>query len=77
MMDSEKNAPNGASDEPVRCVQCRHFTYYENDKDHNSPHALGRCGGEPWDGNSGQWAMLRHPCKHFTAAEPQARPDQD
>ena len=49
----------------VQCIQCRHFSYIENQYDHNSPHALGACGSKPWDGSKGQWPMLEHPCKNF------------
>ena len=76
-MENQKTGIKAGSKGLVRCVTCRHFSYYENDKGHNSPQALGRCGGEPWDGNSGQWAMLQHPCKRFTETEAPAHPDQD
>ena len=56
---------------PVRCAMCLHFAYFSNVKGHNSPHALGKCNGEPWDGNRGQWAMFQHPCKSFVTAEGQ------
>jgi hypothetical protein len=53
----------------IRCSGCLHFHYFENEKGHNSPHALGRCQGEPWDGNRGQWAMFRHHCRNFVEKE--------
>ena len=50
----------------VRCIQCLHFSYFENEYDHNSPHALGECRSTPWDGSKGQWPMLEHPCRNFS-----------
>ncbi len=54
----------------VLCGECSHFQYFLNAKEHNSPHALGKCAGEAWDGNRGQWPMLRHPCRNFVKQEP-------
>jgi hypothetical protein len=59
----------------VVCVECCHFQYFSNAKKHNSPHALGECPGEPWDGNRGQWAMLRHPCRNFVNRELSGKSD--
>jgi len=53
----------------IRCVMCRHFSYFENKAGHNSPHALGRCAVESWDGSRGQWALFQHHCKNFVKAE--------
>ncbi|EFK06624.1 conserved hypothetical protein [delta proteobacterium NaphS2] len=52
----------------ICCRQCRHFSLFENSAGHNSPHALGECGGVPWDGSLGQWAMFQHHCTGFEAA---------
>ena len=49
----------------IRCRRCRGFHFFENGARHNSPHALGECGGEPWDGSRGQWAMFQHHCSAF------------
>lgn len=49
----------------IQCADCAHFSYFQNAKGHNSPHALGQCNGEAWDGNKGQWAKFSHSCKHF------------
>jgi hypothetical protein len=49
----------------IRCRRCRGFHFFENGARHNSPHALGECGGEPWDGSRGQWAMFQHHCGAF------------
>jgi hypothetical protein len=51
----------------VRCARCLHFSYFDNEEGHNSPHALGSCKETPWDGNRGQWAMLEHPCRNFSS----------
>jgi hypothetical protein len=64
-MDKEKT-PNKEKSQ-VRCGDCSYFSFFPNDKGHNSPHALGWCNGIPWDGNKGQWAMLEHQCKGFKA----------
>jgi hypothetical protein len=60
--------PNGL----VRCGECKNFGYFVNEKGHNTPHALGMCRTQSWDGNQGQWAMFRHACKRFV---PSAQPD--
>ena len=65
--------PNPASKEEafsdtIHCARCAHFTYFPNSAGHNSPHALGKCSATSWDGNTGQWAMLVHHCKHFVKA---------
>lgn len=52
----------------ICCRQCTHFTPFENTAGHNSPHALGQCRGEPWDGSRGQWAMFQHHCNAFETA---------
>jgi hypothetical protein len=52
----------------ICCRQCRHFSLFENSAGHNSPHALGGCGGDPWDGSLGQWAMFQHHCTAFETA---------
>jgi hypothetical protein len=54
---------------PICCAKCRHFSYFDNKAGHNSPHALGRCAKEPWDGSRGQWALFQHHCRDFVAAE--------
>ncbi|MDY6881347.1 MAG: hypothetical protein SV686_13985 [Thermodesulfobacteriota bacterium] len=51
----------------VRCVTCRQFSYFSNEKSHNSPHALGKCSGAPWDGNKGQWPMFEHSCRDYVS----------
>jgi hypothetical protein len=58
----------------VHCVRCAHFSYFPTEKGHNSPHALGKCGEDSWDGNKGQWAYFFHPCTRFEerADKPQA-----
>lgn len=53
----------------VKCIECLHFSYFENEDNHNSPHALGACGSTPWDGSKGQWPMLEHPCRNFSGKE--------
>ncbi len=53
------------SGEHVRCGNCRHFSQFPNLKGHNTPQSLGKCLADSWDGNKGQWPMLRHPCKAF------------
>lgn len=52
-------------DELITCAACSHFSYFDNDAGHNSPHALGKCEVKSWDGNRGQWAMFQHHCKNF------------
>jgi hypothetical protein len=59
----------------VRCSACKQFSYYANEQGHNSPHAMGKCGGTSWDGNRGQWAMFQHPCERFL--KPTSSPDKD
>ncbi len=54
----------------VCCARCGRFEFFPNDKDHNTPHALGKCvGPESWDGNRGQWPKFFHPCKGFVEKE--------
>jgi len=60
------------SSELTFCGVCKHFTYFDNNKGHNSPHAFGKCRGESWDGNMGQWAMFQHQCKNFAKANGQS-----
>ncbi len=55
------------SKEFVRCGDCKNFSQFPNLKGHNTPQSLGKCLADPWDGNKGQWPMLRHPCKEFMA----------
>ncbi len=50
----------------VRCISCRHFSYFENKCGHNSPLSLGFCKVESWDGNKSQWPMFLHPCKNVS-----------
>jgi len=57
-----------APEELICCAVCRHFSYFDNKAGHNSPHALGRCAVESWDGSRGQWAMFQHHCGSFEAA---------
>lgn len=65
-MKSRENTPvRREPDGLIRCALCRHFSYFESKAGHNSPHALGRCAAEPWDGSRGQWPMLQHPCRNF------------
>jgi len=52
-------------DELIRCALCNHFSHFDNDAGHNSPHALGKCEVKSWDGNRGQWGMFQHHCKKF------------
>ncbi|MBW1735331.1 MAG: hypothetical protein JRJ09_02650 [Deltaproteobacteria bacterium] len=59
-----KHDPN----ELIRCASCSHFRYFDNRAESQSPHALGRCGARPWDGNRGQWALFQHHCKSFVKA---------
>jgi len=51
----------------VRCMTCIHFSCFFNEKGHDSPHALGKCAGESWDGNKGQWGMFQHSCKDYAS----------
>jgi len=51
--------------DPIQCAMCIHFSYFDNGAGHNSPHALGKCDVQSWDGNRGQWAMFRHQCKNI------------
>jgi hypothetical protein len=62
----ERNAGNEKrkGNELIRCAMCAHFNYFDNAEGHNSPHALGKCEAEPWDGNRGQWPMFLHHCKN-------------
>ncbi|RLB42108.1 MAG: hypothetical protein DRH12_06510 [Deltaproteobacteria bacterium] len=58
----------GASDDQkgtVKCAECQHFSFFYNEKGHNSPQALGKCLAKSWDGNRGQWPLLIHPCESF------------
>jgi hypothetical protein len=52
----------------ICCATCRHFSYFDNKAGHNSPHALGRCAVESWDGSRGQWAIFQHHCGNFAEA---------
>jgi hypothetical protein len=56
-------------DDLISCSRCRRFHFFENNAEHNSPHALGECRGEPWDGSLGQWAMFQHHCSAFETAQ--------
>jgi len=56
---------NHNSENLISCNRCVHFKFFENNAEHNSPHALGECSGEPWDGSRGQWAMFQHHCNAF------------
>ena len=60
----EKTTP----EDLIQCAMCSHFSYFDNQEGHNSPHALGQCGAKSWDGNKGQWAIFQHHCKHFVKA---------
>jgi len=57
----------------VVCALCRHFSYFKNVKNHNTPHALGRCLAKSWDGEKGQWAMFQHHCRNFAESDPEER----
>jgi hypothetical protein len=70
MAKPENTQPLQKESHLVQCAGCSHFGYFPNDLGHNSPHALGRCGAKPWDGNEGQWAMFQHPCRGFREKEP-------
>ena len=65
MSDNGEAKARPASDGPICCVSCRHFSYFDNKAGHNSSHALGQCAVESWDGNRGQWALFQHHCKNF------------
>ena len=47
----------------ICCARC---SYFQPDSIGDTPHALGTCGGEPWDGFKGQWPNKRHVCIGFT-----------
>ena len=66
----KNNIVNGGNilERLICCAMCRHFSYFENKAGHNSPHALGKCAVESWDGSRGQWAMFQHHCKNFEKA---------
>jgi hypothetical protein len=64
-MSSAGTGETKHSDDVIRCARCAHFAYFENRSGHNSPQALGKCESEPWDGNTGQWAMFPHHCPSF------------
>ena len=49
----------------VQCVNCSSFSFFENEKGHNSPQAIGKCQQISWNGNRGQWPMIYHPCKYY------------
>ena len=53
----------------VECAACKGFRYFVNSKGHNTLQALGECRSHPWDGNKGQWPLLRHPCNSFVERE--------
>ena len=65
-----KSESNGV----IRCFECVHFRYFQNDKGHNSPSALGECLVKSWDGNRGQWPMLQHPCNRFVKGDQKDMP---
>jgi hypothetical protein len=69
MTDKEGDKSERKAGAPVECSECRHFRFFENEKDHNTPQSLGRCLGDPWDGNIGQWPMFKHPCPSFSKAD--------
>ena len=48
----------------ICCAKC---SYFKPDLIGDTPHALGTCGGEPWDGFNGQWPKKRHVCVGFTS----------
>ena len=53
----------------IGCGACKGFQYFANSKGHNTLQALGECRLHPWDGNKGQWPLLRHPCNSFVERE--------
>jgi len=63
--EPQQEQPNSEASHLVQCAMCLHFGYFQNALGHNSPHALGKCGAKPWDGQKGQWPMFLHPCKRF------------
>ena len=67
-MESQ-NQETGTRGDPIQCMQCAHFRHFHNDRGHNSPHALGKCLSQPWDGRTGQWPMFSHTCKNFEPLE--------
>ena len=67
METDRANGSKESKESVVRCGDCRHFSFFFNEKGHNSPQALGKCLATPWDGNRGQWPMLLHPCPHFSS----------
>jgi hypothetical protein len=69
MGNKKTEGSTSGSNGTVQCCNCVNFKYFQNDKDHNSPHALGECQVKSWDGNRGQWPMLRHPCSRFDKAD--------
>jgi len=69
MSERDGKDERGGSNVIVRCAECTHFRYFQNEKGHNSPHALGKCRVESWDGNRGQWPMFQHPCKNFLGVD--------
>jgi len=71
VMDEGSDLHIGSENHGIRCAMCRHFSYFESKAGHNSPHALGRCAGESWDGTRGQWALFQHHCRNFVEAETQ------
>jgi hypothetical protein len=68
--ETSEKGPVQESEGLTQCAMCSHFKFYHNEKGHTSPHALGRCRAESWDGNMGQWPMFQHPCKNFTQKQP-------
>lgn len=68
-MVGKTNPPKKHTPEDLICCRmCRHFSPFENSAGHNSPHALGECKQQPWDGNRGQWGMFQHHCSYFEKA---------
>ena len=65
MADKTASATEHNPETLISCNQCMHFKFFENNAEHNSPHALGECSGESWDGSRGQWAMFLHHCNAF------------
>ncbi len=64
-MATENDSAAKSPEALISCDQCRYFRFFENSAGHNSPHALGKCQGDPWDGSLGQWARFRHHCNGF------------
>lgn len=73
----ENNGGEAERTSSVRCVECGHFRYFANAREHNSPHALGECLAEPWDGSQGQWPVLHHSCRKFAPRAPDPVPETE